>query len=239
MVNKPELQFGCEFEFYVNQMIEDELINELSSLLKTELIINHNNGKNDDMKMNYKRDLSLIGDTGREITTPICTLSDLKEYIVNISKIISSNAHTNEDTGFHIHISTKDESAVDFYRFMLLCNDNELLTNWGIRNGFSLNVMDILDSLDMVEAKKFKNKKGRIWNLEKISNNHIEIRTMGGTNYQLKVDQILLELNIFIEIFYKSLGKPDKTYIELFKKHHDKLINCSQERRDKFLEVIN
>ncbi len=238
--NMPELQYGCEFEFYVNQMIEDNLIDELTSVSKSELTVNYNNGQNDDTKMNYKRDASLTGTTGREITTPICSLDDLKEYILKISKIITSNAQTNEDTGFHIHISTMDKSlTLDFYRFMLLSNDKQLLTNWGSRNGFSLNVMDILDSLDMEEAKRFKNIKGRIWNLEKISDNHIEIRTMGGTNYQLKIEQILLELEIFIEIFYTSLKKPDKEYLNILKEHMIILSNCPKERKDEFLKVLN
>ena len=64
-----------------------------------------------------------------------------------------------EDTGFHIHISTVDESIeVDFYKFMLLCNESSLLKNWENRNAFCLNVMDILTILDMEEAKKLKNK---------------------------------------------------------------------------------
>ncbi len=238
--NIPELEFGCEFEFYINANIEEELIEELKSISKVELVINHHSGENIDNKMNYKREVTLIGDTGREITIPICSLADLREYIQKISNIINSNAQTNEDTGFHIHISTVDKILnLDFYRFMLLSDNLSLLNNWGTRNNFSKNVMDILDLFDMEEAKNFKNRKGRVWNLEKISDNHIEIRTMGGTDYQLKVEQILEELNTFIKIFHKALNKPDDEYKKILKEHILKIKECSEERRDKFLEVIN
>ena len=240
MVSIDDLQFGCELEFYVNQMIEEELIEELEHISNKNLIINNKDGQNDDSKMNYKKDASLHGENGKEITIPICSYEELKEYIVKICKLISSNAQTNGDTGFHIHISTVDTSLnVDFYRFMLLSNNESLLNNWGERNKFSLNVMDILDVLDLEEARKFKNKKGRIWSLEKRDNNHIEIRTMGGSGYETKVEQIFFELDKFIEIFLICFQKPDKSYITILEEHMKKLKSSPKEKRDKFLEIIN
>lgn len=240
MISIDNLQFGCEMEFYVNQMIEEELIEELEQISNKNLIVNNKDGQNNDSKMNYKRDASLHGENGREITIPICSYSELKKYIVRICKLISSNAHTNGDTGFHIHVSTIDKALnIDFYRFMLLSNNESLLNNWGERNNFSLNVMDILDVLDLEEARKFKNKKGRIWSLEKRNNNHIEIRTMGGIGYETKIEQIFFELDKFIGIFLISLNKPDKSYITILEEHIKKLKDSPKEKRDKFLEIIN
>lgn len=150
-----------------------------------------------------------------------------------------------EDTGFHIHISTVAESIeVDFYKFMLLCNESSLLKNWENRNAFCLNVMDILTILDMEEAKKLKNKKGRVWNLEKRrennKTNHIEIRTIGGTSYQRKVEQILNELDQFIEIFNRSIknDNKDQEYKAILQKHMKILESAPKERREKFLQLI-
>ena len=152
---------------------------------------------------------------------------------------------TFEDTGFHIHISTVAESIeVDFYKFMLLCNESSLLKNWENRNAFCLNVMDILTILDMEEAKKLKNKKGRVWNLEKRrennKTNHIEIRTIGGTSYQRKVEQILNELDQFIEIFNRSIknDNKDQEYKAILQKHMKILESAPKERREKFLQLI-
>ncbi len=239
------LKFGCEFEFYPNINLEDELIDALKDILKPKISLKQNLDENDDFNMNYKIEPSLYAMGGKEITTPICTYEELKEYIVSICKIIDNNGSTNEDTGFHIHISTDDEDLeLDFYKFMLLCNEADLLENWGERNSYCLNVMKVLNTLDMEEAKVLKNKKGRVWNLEKRKEkgiiNHVEIRTIGGTNYQTKVEQIFKELEQFIQIFNRSLkdGKKDDEY-KIILQEHIKLVNSApREKREKFLEII-
>ena len=240
------LKFGSEFEFCPNKMIEDEIIDALENILKEKSELKKNLESNDDNNMNYKNEPSLSAMEGKEITTPICTYEDLKEYITKIANIIDQNGSTNESTGFHIHISTVDESIeVDFYKFMLLCDEASLLKNWGKRNSFCLNVMDVLTVLDMKEAKKLKNKKGRVWNLEKrregSKTNHIEIRTIGGTNYQQKVEQILSELDSFIEIFNRSIKSEssDEGYKAILKKHMKILESASKKRKEKFLQLIS
>jgi len=240
------LKFGCEFEFYPNGMIEDEIIDALEDILKEKTELKINLQSNDDDNMNYKNEPSLSAMGGKEITTPICTYEDLKLYISQIANIINQNGSTDENTGFHIHISTIDEDTdVDFYKFMLLCNEASLLRNWGNRNAFCLNVMDILTVLDMEEANKLKSKKGRVWNLEKRrehnKTNHVEIRTIGGTNYQRKVEQILSELDQFIEIFNRSIKNQnrDESYISILQKHIEILKSAPQERREKFLQLMS
>ncbi len=245
MSNYNHLKFGCEFEFYPNTMLEDEIVDALSNILKDTIELKKNLKSNDDNNMNYKAEPSLSAMGGKEITTPICSYEDLKSYIIAISKIIDENGETNEDTGFHIHISTIDESIeVDFYKFMLLCDVTSLLQNWGDRNAYCLNVMEVLTVLDMKEAKELKNKKGRVWNLEKRKENdkmnHIEIRTIGGTHYQRKVDQILNELDQFIEIFNRSIkdGNPDEEYKLILAQHMKVIESASPKRREKFLQLL-
>jgi len=246
MAEYDELRFGCEFEFYPNTMLEEEMTDDLSAILKPGIKLKKDLPNNDDNHMNYKKEPSLSATGGKEITVPICSYNELKDYIINISKIINEYASTNEATGFHIHISTVDESIeIDFYKFMLLCDEAKLLNNWGKRNSFCLNVMDILTILDLEDAKKAKNKKGRVWNLEKRKEkgqtNHVEIRTIGGTNYQQKVEQILIELDQFIKIFQRSLKNAniDEEYKALFIKHYEIVKSAQKERREKFLQLIN
>jgi hypothetical protein len=239
------LKFGSEFEFYPNLMLEDELIDSLTTILKNGIKLKKNLISNDDSSMNYKNEPSLSAMGGKEITTPICSYEDLKSYITSILKIIDENASTNESTGFHIHISCVDESLeIDFYKFIILSNEEALLTNWGNRNSYCLNVMDILTVLDMREAKKLKNRKGRVWNLEKRrenqETNHIEIRTIGGTNYQKESNKIINELDKFIEIFNRSIKNEDndKEYKIILEKHMNIIKSAPKERRDKFLQLI-
>ncbi len=240
------LKFGCEFEFYPNLNLENEILDALKNELKDGITLKQNLASNDDYNMNYKIEPSLSAMGGKEITTPICTYEELKTYITNICKIIDTNGTTNEDTGFHIHISTLDETLeLDFYKFMLLCNEASLLENWGKRNSYCLNVMDVLTTLDMEEAKVIKNKKGRVWNLEKRKENgiinHVEIRTIGGTSYQTKIKQIFNELDKFIEIFIRSIhdDKVDNGYKFILQKNMEIVKSASKERRNKFLEIIS
>lgn len=251
MIKYDNLKFGCEFEFYPNPNLEEDMIDSLRSLVKGNIALKINLPTNDDDNMNYKEEPSLSSFGGKEITTPICSYEDLKFYIEKISKIIDDNGSTNEDTGFHIHISTIDDNMeVDFYKFMLLCDNKSLLTNWGSRNSYCLNVMDILTVLNMNEAKEVKNKKNksrkaRIWNLEKRAENnttnHIEIRTIGGTNYQKQFHKIINELDKFIEIFNRSIKNknPDKDYQIILTEHMNIIKAASKERRNKFLQIIN
>lgn len=239
------LKFGCEFEFYPNIMLEDEMKDALSDILKKGTELKQNLNNNDDNHMNYKDEPSLSAMGGKEITTPICSYEDLRDYICSIAKIIDMHGQTNEDTGFHIHISTINENIeIDFYKFMLLSHESSLLCDWGERNAYCINVMDVLTILDMEEAKKLKNKKGRVWNLEKRrehdKTNHVEIRTIGGTGYQRKVEQILHELDQFIEIFDRSIkdGSHDEAYKTILEQHMKIVKSASPQRREKFLQLI-
>lgn len=246
MSNYNHLKFGCEFEFYPNRMLEDEIIDALSDILKGGIELKQNPKSNDDNNMNYKAEPSLSAIGGKEITTPISSYEDLKSYIIAIAEIIDKNGETNEDTGFHIHISTIDENKeVDFYKFMLLCDEALLLQNWGNRNAYCLNVMEVLTVLDMEEAKKLKSKKGRVWNLEKRKENgnmnHIEIRTIGGTHYQRKIGQILNEIDQFIEIFNRATRdeSSDVAYKTILEQHMEIVKSASSERREKFLQLLS
>ena len=71
--------------------------------------------------------------------------------------------------------------------------------------------------------------------------NHIEIRTIGGTNYQRKVEQILSELEQFIEIFKRAIKSDtvDEEYKNILQKHIVVVKTASKERREKFLQLIS
>lgn len=58
------------------------------------------------------------------------------------------------------------------------------------------------------EARKIKNKKGTIWNLEKVSSNHIEIKSIGSVAYHRERTKYLMSLSsmpIILRRFLKTL----------------------------------
>ena len=118
--------------------------------------------------MQIKPDQSL-DDNGIEISIPITTKNGVKHYIKNILPLIKEYGYTNEDTGLHFHISTIKQDGVNFnfYLYMLMCDDKNLLSSWLPRSGYSQNVMDILSKNTKAKSRVIKNKKGTIWNLGK------------------------------------------------------------------------
>jgi len=144
-------QYGCEFEFYIdttehrfNEVI-DEIVKEMYELTDVEILVDTINLPTDKDKNNclqIKPDISLE-DNGIEISVPITTASGIKHYIQTICPIINKYGYTNEETGFHIHISTVKNNGINFnfYKFMLLCDKANLLSSWQPRVGYSQNVM--------------------------------------------------------------------------------------------------
>ena len=150
----------------------------------------------------------------------------MKHYIEKILLIIEMYGYTNEDTGLHFHISTAKTDGVNFnfYLYMLICHDKNLLSTWQPRTGYSHNVMDILLNKTKSQSRQIKNKKGTIWNLEKLSSNHIEIKSVGGIDYHKELHKILAEFNMYVNYFDTVFKDSDPEYRMRLVKEHKKLI---------------
>lgn len=236
------LRFGCEFEFYITGNNCNNIIEELKLISGSDILINLDEipcEADAHHCLCLKFDSSL-GASGIEISTPICSYDTLLYYIGEISYIIEEYGTTNEETGFHIHISVDEEIEMDFYAFLLICHNQNLLNNWGERNGYSLNPMEILNYLDEEDARKLKNKKGRVWSIERRGKAHIEVRTMGGMGYHNQIPKIVKELNSFIGIFKKTLNdmRNDEEYKTILKEHIVKLGQTSKAKTVRFQDFI-
>ena len=235
------LRFGCEFEFYRNSGYE-EIVEYLKNISGSDILINREEVPKETDRHHclcLKYDSSL-GGSGIEISVPICSYDTLCYYIGHISYLIEEYGTTNEDTGFHIHISIEEEQEMDFYAFVLLCSEADLLNNWGDRNQYSLNPMEILNFLNEKDARALKNKKGRVWSIERRGVSHVEVRTIGGVSYHSKVEKIYEELDAFIDIFEQSIAdvKKNDTYKILLEKHLQILKKTSEKKTKKFQDFI-
>lgn len=237
-----DLRLGCEFEFYINGDNCDNVIEELRCIAGSDILINldevpQESDRHDCLCLKYD---SSLGGSGVEISIPICSYDTLLYYIGHITYITEEYGTTNEDTGFHIHISTDKNEEMDFYAFVLFCHEKNLLNNWGNRNQYSLNPMEILNFLNEKEAKALKNKKGRVWSIERRGLAHVEIRTIGGISYHQKVENIYHELDMFIDIFKLSIEnvKNNSHYKNVLKKHLKMLDNTSAKKTNQFHDFI-
>ena len=232
-------QFGCELEFYIDtekyeviQAVED-IKDEILSFSNVDVLVDLTNLPTDKDKnhcIQIKPDQSLE-DNGIEISIPITTQLGVKFYLEKFLPLIEKYGYTNEYTGLHFHISTidKDGSNFNFYLYMLMCHDMELLSSWQPRIGYSQNVMDILSKKTKSEARKIKNKKGTVWNLEKLEPNHIEIKSIGGENYHKEMKKIFEEFDTYASSFDSVFNNRESEYRKKLIEEHKKLIKSIEE----------
>ncbi|MDX9744619.1 MAG: hypothetical protein RBT59_12430 [Arcobacteraceae bacterium] len=249
ITSQDEYQYGCEFEFYIDKSLDFEatvlkIKDEIFEFSNVDILLNFVSLPSDIDKnqcIQIKPDNSLE-DNGIEISIPITSQNGVKYYLSHIVSIIEKYGYTNQDTGLHFHISTIKNDGVnfDFYLYMLMCHDKNLLSSWVVRDGYSHNVMDILSANSKLETKNIKNKKGPIWNLEKISSNHIEIKSMGGENYHLKKEIILKEFALYVNCFHVVHKKENVNYKEkLIKEHKLTIESIGSVQKQEFIKAVS
>jgi len=242
-------QYGCEFEFYIdtteykyNEVIDD-IVKEIYELTDVEILVDTINLPTAQDKNNciqIKPDISLE-DNGIEISVPITTDLGIEHYIGTICPIINKYGYTNEETGFHIHISTVNNDGINFnfYKFMLLCDKAKLLSSWKPRVGYSQNVMDILSSNTKQASRQIKTKKGTIWNVEKIEPNHVEIKAIGGEDYQTKKDLMINEFREYCNLFDETLQKDSDEHKQMYRNHKQQIEQLSKEVSIEFVLALS
>lgn len=241
-------QYGCEFELYIDETKYDfkqviqEIRESLYNITNVDILEDLNSlprCEDKDYCMQIKSDSSL-GNFGIEISIPITSKKGIEHYINEICPLISKYGYTNSDTGFHIHISTIEKSGINinFYKFMLLCENEGLLSNWETRDGYSHNVMDILNKYQKNEARKIKTKKGTIWNLEKESPNHVEIKTIGGIDYHKDTQRLIDEFHQYANLFDQTLQSDTEAYKELLRKHKEQVEKADKKKQIQFMAAL-
>ncbi|OYZ23663.1 MAG: hypothetical protein B7Y23_10010 [Sulfurovum sp. 16-42-52] len=98
--------------------------------------------------------------------------------------------------------------------------------------------MDILSQNTKLESKKIKTGKGTIWNLEKISFNHIEIKSIGGIDYHSDTQKLIDEFNQYADLFHEALQIDTEKHKELYRKHKKQLENVELEKQKLFIFAL-
>ncbi len=240
-------QYGCEFEFYIDTKVHDfnstidSITKEIYAVTSAEILVDTVNLPTDADKNNciqIKPDISLE-DNGIEISVPITTALGIKHYIETICPIIDKYGYTNEETGFHIHISTtaRDGINFNFYKFMLLCNRAGLLSSWEARIGYSHN--DILSSYTKQASRKIKTKKGTVWNVEKIEPNHVEVKSIGGDAYHQKTATMLNEFSDYSRYFEETLQQDTDEHKQMYIEHKKQVEKLSKVASAEFASALS
>lgn len=243
-------QFGCEFEFYINTDkydffdAIDKIKNEIYQFSNVDILVDTTSLPTDldrNQCIQIKPDQSL-DDNGIEISIPITSKDGVTYYIKNILPLIEKFGYTNEDTGLHFHISTINSDGINFnfYLYMLVCDNKKLLSSWITRSGYSHNVMDVLSKNSKSVTKVIKNKKGKIWNLEKVSPNHIEIKSIGGAEYHKEMEKIISEFKIYANNFNDVLENGNSQYMkDLISEHKEIVQSLDKSTKEEFSKAVN
>lgn len=236
--HQTKYQYGCEIEFYVDTdryTVEDAaemILGKLIALSAADTLVDLLCIPTDDDRHNcfmLKPDQSLKSN-GLEISTPIASKDAIIRFMKEIFSLIEKVGYTNEDTGLHFHISTIEKNGVNinFYEYMLICHEEGLLNTWGPRNSYSKNVMEILSRYDKSKSRKIKNKKDGEWSLEKKSNNHVEIRTIGGDYYHTKIEQVIQDFEKYSELFELVHKREDLDRLQAAVKKHKEMVKQAE-----------
>lgn len=237
-------KFGCEFEFYINTSLYnyeeaiENILKEIYELTSVDILVDTISLPIDADKnscLQIKPDISLK-DNGIEISVPITSKAGIEYFIETICPIIAKYGYTNEETGFHIHISTIKNDGINFnfYKYMLLCHKAYLLSSWEERPGYSQNVMDILLKNDKLKSREIKTKKGTVWNLEKIESNHIEIKSIGGDDYHTDIKKITEEFLKYSQCFEETLLKDTDMHKLMYLEHQEHIKSLSSDIQSSF-----
>ena len=233
--------YGCEFEFYLcSDYTIDNVRDALRNITPCDILVDMTYlpaEEDKDWCMQIKSDASL-GENGVEISVPISTKEGILHFIEQILPIIGKFGYTDSDTGLHLHMSVRKNKHVDFYLFMLLCNEKGLLDAWLPRVGYSQNVMDVLSICKARHARTVKRKKGPIWNLEKVENGHIEIRTIGGKDYHKEPARIKEEFLLYADLFEEATKRKTSEHIALIQKQKERVEKSDSECQKRYAFVL-
>jgi len=244
-IDEGDIYVGFEFEFYLNEgrNISDMIKNISVFANKIVFCPNEcNTGDKDFEAWTIERDASLIHPfkDGFEIVSPKLKLSESIFNLISIIKLISVYGHTDENCSLHFHISSENSKLkeLDPVKLMLFINNTENLSSWKERKMMSLDLSKIFKSCYPKEFKENFSKLPRYYNISPRNDfnteNHLEVRAIGGESYELKQKEILLDYIEFVKNYYAACN-PDEDN-ELYKVL---LKNFYEENKESFKSKIN
>lgn len=212
-IKKADIKIGLEFEFYPETKTGlNNIISALSSFGK-EVVFCPDEFNIQDKELNVwhiEKDRTLESPvrSGYEIVSPKIGLEEAPFYIKNVLNIIREYGYTDDTCGFHFHISSDNEELKNLKpsKLMLFLDENKTLEAWKNRTEFNKDLMDIFKQTNLNDFDANFNKISRFYTLVSRSRyniaNHMEVRAMGGSNYEKKEDLILKDFNEFVQSYY-------------------------------------
>lgn len=145
---------------------------------------------------------------GLEIVSPKLNLIEAPFYIKSLLQIIKQYGHTDKTCAFHFHISSINEKIQDINpaKLMLFLDSNKTLETWKYRSEFNKEILDIFNQSTIDDFNNNFKEISRFYTVVSRSRygirNHLEVRAIGGNNYEFKEELIINDFKSFVESYF-------------------------------------
>lgn len=227
-IKQSDIKIGLEFEFYLNKDTNIEKL--FSSILSfgKELVFlpeEYNTQDKDLSSWTIERDGTLMSpiSKGYEIVSPKLDLHEVPFYMKKLLHIIREYGYTDKTCGLHFHISSENKNIqnIDPSKLMLFLEEKDTLSLWKYRTDTNREISDIFKKATLEDFNKnFKNI-SRFHSIVSRSTygiqNHLEVRAIGGKDYEYKLTHIMKDFKEVVESFYVACNplKENEKYIDL------------------------
>lgn len=228
---------GFEFEFYSNYG-RKEAAELLSKALEPKVVIGQGKVIDEKTKLGASsRPTATLfrlipdfsgGSKMKELVTGPMPYNEARLILVRVLRWIQENAWTTEKCGLHINISFDEFyvklscklSHLDKLKFILAYDESVIFKAFpdrenniyarGIKQVFPVNRFMNIDEVKGVSKDMYvtPNTKYYSVNFDKIKNNYLEFRSIGGAGYEKKTDDILNILEYNALVLFKCLDNP-------------------------------
>lgn len=230
-------RIGFEFEFFTNYD-RQEAAKQLSKALEPKIVLGRGKviDKKSKMGASSKPTANLFriipdfsgGYKMKELVTGPLPYIEARMVLVRVLNWIQENGWTTEKCGLHINISFDEFyvklacklSHLDKLKFILSYDESEIFKYFpnrenniyarGIKQVYPVNKFMVFDNIKGISKDMYltPNTKYYSVNFDKVKNNYLEFRAIGGAGYEKKPDEILNILEYNALTLFKCLDAP-------------------------------
>lgn len=230
-------RIGFEFEFFTNYD-RQEAAKQLSKALEPKIVLGRGKviDKKSKMGASSKPTANLFriipdfsgGYKMKELVTGPLPYIEARMVLVRVLNWIQENGWTTEKCGLHINISFDEFyvklacklSHLDKLKFILSYDESEIFKYFpnrenniyarGIKQVYPVNKFMVFDNIKGISKDMYltPNTKYYSVNFDKVKNNYLEFRAIGGAGYEKKPDEILNILEYNALTLFRCLDAP-------------------------------
>lgn len=230
-------RIGFEFEFFTNYD-RQEAAKQLSKALEPKIVLGRGKviDKKSKMGASSKPTANLFriipdfsgGYKMKELVTGPLPYIEARMVLVRVLHWIQENGWTTEKCGLHINISFDEFyvklacklSHLDKLKFILSYDESEIFKYFpnrenniyarGIKQVYPVNKFMVFDNIKGISKDMYltPNTKYYSVNFDKVKNNYLEFRAIGGAGYEKKPDEILNILEYNALTLFRCLDAP-------------------------------